>query len=359
MVLFKDMLREGESLFKDTIALDFDYIPKILPFREKEQKYVAECIGPLLKERNGRNLFIYGPPGIGKTAAVRWVLRDLENETDQVTPIYVNCWQKNTSFKILVDICDQIGYKFTQNKKTNQIFQILRDKFNKTSAVFVFDEVDKAEELDFLYMILEEIYRKSVILITNFREFALNLDERLKSRLVAETLEFEQYNEKETFGILKERSKYAFVSGVWEDNAFDLIAKKTAEIKDLRTGLYLLREAGTLAEDQSSRKITIEHAKKAIEKLDQFSIKDPSELGEDTQMILKIIKENPNSKIGDLYEKYKEKGAKTTYKTFQRKIEVLEKNNFISVEKTMGGKEGNTSIINIKEVGKVKTLGDY
>ena len=29
------MLKDGESLFRDEIALDYDYLPKILPYREK------------------------------------------------------------------------------------------------------------------------------------------------------------------------------------------------------------------------------------------------------------------------------------------------------------------------------------
>lgn len=350
MTLFKDMLKEGESLFKDPVALDFDYIPKLLPYREKEQRYVAECIKPLLKQRNGRNLFIYGAPGIGKTAAIKWVLRDLEEETDEVIPIYINCWKQNTTFKILVEICEQIGYRFTQNKKTNQIFEIIKEHMNKSSVVFAFDEVDKVEDLDFLYMILEEIFKKTIILITNFKDYILNLDERIKSRLVADSLEFKQYEDKEIAGILKSRLKYAFVPKVWDEKALSAAIKKTAEIKDIRSGLYILKEAGTLAEDESSRKIKINHVEKAIEKLENFSIKNSSELEEDLQEILEIIKQNSGSKIGELYKKYQEKGAKTTYKTFQRKIEILEKNKFISVKKTMGGSEGNTSIVSLRKL---------
>ena len=59
-----------------------------------------------------------------------------------------------------MEICDQLGYKFTHNKKTDDLFKILEEYLNKDSVVFVFDEVDKLEDADFLYMILERIYRK-------------------------------------------------------------------------------------------------------------------------------------------------------------------------------------------------------
>ena len=78
MALFKDMLGAEESLFKNELALDYSFLPKILPHRENQQRHAAACIKPLLTEKNGKNLFIYGAPGIGKTAALRFDLNELE-----------------------------------------------------------------------------------------------------------------------------------------------------------------------------------------------------------------------------------------------------------------------------------------
>ena len=100
MSLFKNILKSDESLFRDEIALDYEYLPKLLPYREKEQFYLANCIKPLLQKRNGKNILIHGAPGIGKTAATKHILRDLENETEEVIPIFINCWKKNTTNKI-------------------------------------------------------------------------------------------------------------------------------------------------------------------------------------------------------------------------------------------------------------------
>jgi len=353
MSIFKDMLKSNESLFRDEIALDYDYLPKLLPYREKEQFYIAGCIKPLLEKRNGKNLFIHGAPGIGKTAATRHILRDLENETDDVIPIYINCWKKNTTYKIVLEICDVLGYKFTQNKKTDELFNIIKEKLNKKSAVFVFDEADKLEDFDFLYHILEEVFRKSVFLITNFKNWIMNLDERVRSRLTAELKEFKPYNAEETKGILKKRMSYAFVPDVWEDDAFELAAKRTAELSDIRAGLYLLKEAGLAAEEKSNKKITVEHVKTAIQKLDDFSIKEKNDLDQESRNILELIKNNSNKKIGELFEIYRRYNGKLSYKSFQRKISKLQKNGFISVEKTEGGLEGNTTIIKYSEDKKL------
>ncbi len=353
MALFDDMLKSDESLFMDPIVLDYDYLPKLIPYREKEQKHVAFCIKPLLAGRTGKNILLHGPPGIGKTAAVRHLFKELEETTDDVLPIFINVWQKNTTYKIIIEMCEQLDYKFTQNKKTEELFKIIEAQLNKKSVVFCFDEIDKAEDLDFLYMILEKIYRKTIVLITNFKEWAIELDERIKSRLNLELLEFRKYNETEIKGILDERKKYAFVEGVWQEDAFKLAAKKTADMGDVRTGLYLLREAGNNAEDRASRKIEVSDVENAINKISEIKVKKTNELKNEEQLILDIVKENSGKKIGDLFNLYKEKGGEGVYKTFQRKIDYLSRNKFISTSKQTGGTEGSTTIVKYERETKL------
>ena len=131
-----------------------------------------------------------------------------------IIPVYINCWKHNTTFKIFTEACEMLDFKFIQNKKTEELFKMIKQVFNKKSVVFVFDEADKLEDLDFLYMIMEEIYRKTIILITNYREWVTSLEDRIKSRLMPEMIEFRPYNYEETKGILKQRAEYAFHPGV-------------------------------------------------------------------------------------------------------------------------------------------------
>ncbi|MBR9677321.1 AAA family ATPase [Candidatus Woesearchaeota archaeon] len=350
---FKDMLKDTESVFRDTVALDYDFIPKPVRHRESEQSAIANSIKPLFSKRNGKNLLVHGAPGVGKTVAVRQLFEELEDETDEVIPIYINCWQKTTSYKIVVEICDQIGYRFVQNKKTEELFKIVKENLNKKSAVFCFDEIDKAEDLDFLYNLLEDLYRKTIVLITNYKDWVLELDERIKSRLLPEMLEFNQYNAAETKDILSHRLKFAFASNVWDDKAFEIIAAKTFELGDIRTGLHLLKEAGNAAEDKAARKITVEHVAIAIDKLNEFLTKKTVDLEDEEQFMLKIIKINSGTKIGELFKIYSNEGGKSSYKTFQRKIAKLSENKFISTKKMTGGPDGTTTIVNYSGMKKL------
>lgn len=351
MGLFDDVLRSDQTIIKNESALDYEFLPRVLPFRENEQKYIATAIAPLLNQRNGRNVIIHGAPGIGKTAATRAVLRELEEKSDDLDIVFVNCWKHNSTHKVALEVCDQVGFKFTQNKRTPELYKIIADIVNKKGVVLVFDEVDKAEEFDFLYTLLEEVYKRSIIMITNYKSFLLELDERIKSRMTPELLEFKEYTEKETSAILKDRLSYAFYDGVWTDEAFNLIAQKSYEHRDIRVGIFLLKEAALICEEKSKKKIEKEFAEAAILKLAAFSAKKREELDEDARLVLDVVRKNSGKKIGDLFRDYEKNGGKASYKTFQRKIAMLDEGKFISVTREKGA-GGNTTIVN-------KSLSEY
>lgn len=357
MAMFKDMLGSEESLFKNEMALDFSFQPKLVPYREKEQFQVASCIKPLFKHTNGKNIIITGKPGIGKTVATKHILNELEEETDEVYAIYINCWQKNTTYKVAVHICEHLGYKFVHNKKGDELLGIITQMLNKKSTVFVFDEVDKLEDYDFLYHFLEEVYRKAIVLVTNYKEWLIGLDQRVRSRLMPETIEFGPYNQEETKGILIQRKDAAFMPNVWEEEAFGMVVLKTSELEDIRSGLYLMKQAGHEAESDSSRKITKKHVEQAISKMPEMKIKSSEDLEDEARFVLNVIKKNSNKKIGELYKIYQENGGSAIYKTFQRKVQKLADNKYISLKKITGGAEGTTTIISYS--GKSKKLSDY
>lgn len=336
---FRDMLKADESLIRDDVPLSYDYLPKLLPYREKEQRQFALAIKPLLNEQNGRNLFVYGAPGIGKTAACKHVIRELEDTTDDVIPLYINCWKHNTAFKILLEMCNQLGVRLISQMKTSELFDKVKTVVNKKSIVVVFDEIDKLDDFDVVYMILEDIYRKSIFLITNYRNKVEELDERIMSRLNPEFVEFKAYGSSEVQGILSERLKYAFVPGVWDDRAFALVVEKTGRIGDVRNGLFLMREAAHIAEEKASRAITVEHVHGAIEKADQFRADEG--MDEDLKGIFELVKAKSGLKMGELFKEY---GGEMSYRTFTRKIEKLEEAKLVAMERVSGA-DGNTTIV--------------
>jgi len=331
--MFKEMLEHDETLFKDELVLDYEYLPKILKFRENQQLHFATTIKPLLQKRNGSNLFIYGTPGIGKTAACKHVLRELELETDQVIPIYINCWKYDTAYKILVEICGQLKYKWVQNKKTDELMKAIAEILNQKAAVFVLDEVDKLREQQIIYQLLEDIYKKCIFMITNEKDCLAKLDQRIKSRLLPEMLEFKPYNYDETKGILEERKNAGFFPGVFSEEAFEKIVETCFEKEDIRVGIFLLKQSANNAENKSQRKVLVNHV--ATEKLEMFE-KAKIDLNEDDRTILKIVKEKPGLSIAEIYVVFSANSDKSL-RTVRRRIERLKDLKQLTFEDTPTG----------------------
>jgi len=329
MGLFDSVLKDNESLFRDESALDLDVMPPKILSREYEHQYIADCIKPLLQKRTGKNLFITGTPGIGKTVATKSVLSELEQD-ENIAAIYVNCWKKDSAHKIVLDVCDQLNYKYTISKTTEQLMGEISRILNKKACVIVFDEVDKlsSDAITILYSFTEDIFRKTIILITNDKEFLSKLDRRIYSRLVAETFSFRPYTLEETYGILKDRTQRAFMSSIFNEEGLRKIAEKVFDVEDIRVGLYLLREAGTIAERKLKRKIELEDAEEALSKTPELKLRATDLLSEEQLSLLELIKNNSGKSTKEIHELY---DPSLSYKTVFRRLKELESDKFISI----------------------------
>lgn len=344
MSLFKDVLKADETLFKNVQVLEFDYHPKLIKHREGQQFAIAGCIKPLFVGRKGENVLVFGSSGICKTLACQSVLQELEEETYTIVPLYVNCWQHNTTYKVALNICEQLNYPFTPNKKGIELFKEIANLLNHKGLVLVFDEIDKTEDIDFLYTIIENIFKHSIILITNNNEKLFEMDKRVRSRLILELIEFRKYSLEETRDILKERIKYAFHPNVWEIDAINSAVKHTHKLGDIRSGLIILQKAGKLAENQGSRKIKLDHVESVLDKVDKYTVRGSSDLDGETRDILQLIKENCGKTIVDCFKIYKETG-RLCYRSFYRKVKYLELNKYVAIHKMFRGRNGNTSTV--------------
>ena len=352
MGVFDKILKENETLFKNELALDYSFIPPKIQFRENQQNYIAQCIKPLFQKRNGKNLLIYGSPGIGKTVAVKHVLKELSDETEEIFPLYINCWKKNTGHKVILELCELLDIKFIHNLTTEQLIKKVASVINKKSAVICLDEIDKLENEDVLYTLTEDIFRKSLIFITNEKNWISKLDQRIKSRIMPEPLEFNAYSMKETYEILKQRIEYAFFESVFNLELLDAIAEKACEAKDIRTGIYLLKESGLIAEEHASRTITQQHIQEAVKKLDAFKIRNSQDLPEEKKQMLDLVKQHLNKTALELHELSQ---SKSSYKTFRRKLEDLEKDGLITLEVNHEG-PGKSTIVKLSEK---RTLNEF
>jgi archaeal cell division control protein 6 len=343
-----DFLSSDQTLFSNPDALDPDFVPKLLPHREGQQEYIAVAIKPLFHDRSGKAILITGTPGVGKTAATKRVLKDLDevDSDKKLGQVFINCWKSNTTYKVICEISKQLGYPFTQNLKTNEIMEKIGERIEKyDGVVFAFDEVDKADDYDFLYFILEEFPHKTLIMITNEKRWGSELDDRIRSRLLPETTEFKQYTPKEVFSILSERKKYAFYQDTWDDEAFEQLADKAGQYQDIRVGIKLLKVAGDVAENDSSKKVLPKHVVEAIARIDEFKIKSSDELTDEEKHVLSICQQNDGKPMTKLFEAYTLSGGIKSVKTFKRKLKRLENKKLIELEYGALGLKGRSTLV--------------
>jgi archaeal cell division control protein 6 len=330
--LFDDMLGFEESLFKEEIVLDFQYIPELIPHREGQQEYIANSIKPLAQGRSGKGMLVHGAPGIGKTSCVRFIFSELAKSTGTIKPVYINCWKKPTNNAVLVELASQLGCIGAHYKSNEEIWVRIEAGLKRFKGVVIaLDEVDKSKENDFLYQIVENIKPATIILITNEEDFLAEIDPRVRSRMVLEDIEFPEYKRNEVQDILAQRLDAAFVEGVWSDEAFELVVDKTYAKKDIRTGLFIMREAGRLAERDSLRKIGVDQVMTAIGKLADFMVHESGDLNEREQRVFEMIKQNNGVETGELSRLLRESRGDDEIpdSTLRRIIQKLDKGGYI------------------------------
>lgn len=304
------------SVFKNESILSPEFLPDILPFRETQIKQVAENIAPSGESKRGQNTFIFGSPGIGKTATVKFIFREFEEEYPDVKTIYINCWDFNTSIAVLSKITLELG-KFVSRRglgrdEINQRFIEALEKFGR-GIVVCLDEVDQLimKDSGALYDLLRVNQytdtKITLVMISNNPHIFSKLESRVLSSLNKDDVEFKPYKTDEMKNILAERAKVAFSS--FESAAILLAANQAVQKGgDVRVGLQCLQRGGRVAEKERESKLSAKHIRKII-----TDVNDPrpeilkKKIGDNEKIILDLVNKEGSVSFTELYEKYSKK----------------------------------------------------
>jgi cell division control protein 6 len=266
-----------------------DYVPLELPHRSEEIRRLAEVVAPALRGERPNNVFIYGLSGTGKTAVTKYVLRRLQELASQkgamVQSIYVNVRQRETPYKVLADVAEQLGLRvpFT-GLSIGELFSRIVKRLSRLEGVYivVLDEIDFLVRRgdDVLYdltRVNEHLQRArvSVIGITNSVRLVDSLDPRVRSSLGEQTLVFSPYDAEQLKDILSQRAAMAFNDGALEEGVIPLCAALAArEHGDARRALDLLRVAAEIAEREGAPRVTEEHVMRARAEIERDKVSD-------------------------------------------------------------------------------------
>ncbi len=338
---------EESKIFKNEEVLSPEYLPDMLPHREQQIKQLADNLLPASKGRKPQNTFIFGSPGIGKTASARYVFREFEDYSG-IKTIYINCWDYNTSLAVLTKIVSDLGM-FVQRRgwAKDEIISRLIEALEKLKKALVvcLDEVDQLVYKDqkVLYDLLRlNQYVKNpigLIFISNNPHVFANLEARIMSSLSLDEIEFKPYTLQEMKNILKERVDYGFHSV--EEGVIALASAHAINKNgDVRVGLECLLKAGRLAEKEASDKVKVIHIKKVLRSVDEIKPEILKEKITDVEkLVLDIFNKKGKTTFDELYDEYsKTVKEPLTKRMFREYINHLDSINLIKIGKRKLGK---------------------
>src|SRR3972149_19515 len=107
MGIFSDL---ESSVFKNEAVLSSEYSPIELPHREGEIDLLARNIMPASRGGKPQNTFLFGPPGVGKTAVTKHIFSEFEEYSDRVKCVYINSWDFKSATAVFSQLSSQMGF---------------------------------------------------------------------------------------------------------------------------------------------------------------------------------------------------------------------------------------------------------
>ncbi|MFB6079885.1 MAG: ORC1-type DNA replication protein [Haloferacaceae archaeon] len=313
------MLSWDESVFRDEHVFEVDYVPETFDHRETQLENLKYALRPAVRGSRPLNTMVRGPPGTGKTTAVKKLFGELGAQPD-VRTVHVNCQLDSTRYAVFSRVFEHVfdyeppssGISF------KKLFGQITDRLieDDETLVVALDDVNylfyENEASDTLYSLLRahEVHpgaRIGVIVVSSdlALEMMDELDGRVQSVFRPEEVFFPKYDREAAFDILNERVVRGFHEDVVGRAELERVAELTARSGDLRVGIDLLHRAGLNAEMRASRTVSRADVEEAYEKSKHVHLsRRLRELSDSERTLVEVIAEHDGERAGDVYDAF-------------------------------------------------------
>lgn len=297
------------TIYKNRDALLEEYTPHNLVGRDNELEEYHAALQPIVNGEAPSNIFLYGKSGVGKTAATRFLVSQLQTDIERyddvsLEVIEVNCDGLNSSYQVAVKLVNTLRDASEQISNTGypqaQVYSFLWEELDKHhgTVLIVLDEVDHINDNSILYQIPRarsngylENAKIGIIGISNDLSFRDSLSAKVRSSLCEKEVSFPPYDATELRQVLLQRKEVAFHEGTLDEEVIPLCAAYGAkDAGDARQALDLLLEAGDIARQREADQVTRDHVQEARRKLERDRIVEGvADLTEHARLILYTI----------------------------------------------------------------------
>lgn len=310
----------SQAILLDESVFDETFFPERLIGREGQVEQIARCLRPAGAGKSIKNLYIFGPPGVGKTLVTKWILK----EHFEKVSVYVNCWSKRTSHKVMEEILLQMGYMVHGRESTSDLLK----KFEKSrkKVIVCLDESDHLKDYDILYDLARSANCCGMVFISNQAFTLSSIDNRIKSGLFLEEIEFKPYTKDEIFAILKERALFGLRDESISQNLISIVARMSNG--DARVGLQTLKIAAKDAESRDRNSITLDEIKAAAKCARKYRLSYLlGKLNDHQRIIYSILKKSRIMESGKLFDEYektlKQRAPPRSYRHYMQKMQEI------------------------------------
>lgn len=356
----KDILMWDESLFRNPEVFDLDYIPEDFKYRDNELEAISHNVKPLVKGDFPTNTIVLGPTGTGKTTSIKLLFKDINEISNSVVPVYINCQFHYREFSIMSQIFKGIfGYGPAETGKplTTIYEHTMRELQKKGKTLLVaLDDVDFLFHMNIAENVLYKILRvhetfpgvkTGIIGILTDNDFSFKVSEKIRTVFMPNEVYFKPYSESKVKNILQDRCEIGLFDGVISEEVLDKISQITFEKGDLRFGIRGIKEAAILAEREGRKKIIIDDIEKSI--ISSFSHVENlfDGLSNTDIKVLKVIAENSN-KLSKSNDFYRILNGDMSYELFRKSVDKLENLRVVDIQRAQSRGRGKQNLIHLR-----------
>lgn len=268
---------ESESgLFKNRDVFDFSFVPNDFFYRDKQMETLASNVKPAFHGGGPIHTVILGDYATGKTTAIIKLFNIISEFQEKIIPVYVNCKTYNTKFKIYSAIFEKV-FKIQSLKRGTSatlLFDKIMKGLKKQNCVLLvaLDDINyllkdkKGQELFHELVRAYEMFNVKIGIypILTGLEFRYRFDKNIRTIFIPQEIIFPHYTLEEIYNILKERACIGFNEGVIDHEILLRVSEIAKDNNNLRLGLNILQNIGTIAENEKNSIITDQHLNQLI-----------------------------------------------------------------------------------------------